>query len=135
MEKVKASLSVRNWSAQYMQEPTSEEGAILKRDWWIPFHGPMPHLKHVIQSYDTAFSAKQTADYSAITTWGVFQQNESEHNSIMLLDAVRGKLEFPGIKSFSIRTIQILGTGDRGYRSKGLGPATNLSSLEEWVYL
>ena len=33
LEKVKASLSVRNWSAQYMQEPTSEEGAILKREW------------------------------------------------------------------------------------------------------
>ena len=102
LEKVKASLSVRNWSAQYMQEPTSEEGAILKRDWWIPYHGPMPHLKHVIQSYDTAFSAKQTADYSAITTWGVFQQNESEQNSIMLLDAVRGKLEFPELKALAL---------------------------------
>ena len=30
LEKVKASLPVRNWSAQYMQEPTSEEGAIIK---------------------------------------------------------------------------------------------------------
>ena len=30
LEKVKASISIRNWSAQYMQNPTSEEGAILK---------------------------------------------------------------------------------------------------------
>ena len=68
LEKVKASISIRNWSAQYMQNPTSEEGAILKREWWQPWNGNMPTLKHVIQSYDTAFSKKQTADYSAITT-------------------------------------------------------------------
>jgi len=32
LEKVKASISVRNWNAQYMQDPVAEEGAILKRD-------------------------------------------------------------------------------------------------------
>ena len=36
----------------------------------------MPVLDHVIQSYDTAFLKKETADYSAITTWGVFRPNE-----------------------------------------------------------
>jgi hypothetical protein len=52
LEKVKASLPIRNWSSQYMQEPTSEEGAILKREWWLPWEKPtMPKLKHVIQSY------------------------------------------------------------------------------------
>ena len=59
LEKVKASISIRNWSAQYMQNPTSEEGAILKREWWQPWNGNMPTLKHVIQSYDTAFSKKR----------------------------------------------------------------------------
>jgi hypothetical protein len=74
LEKVKASLSIRNWSAQYMQNPTSEEGAIIKREWWKPWKfEDIPNLHHVIQSYDTAFSKKETADYSAITTWGIFQ--------------------------------------------------------------
>ena len=54
LEKVKASISIRNWSAQYMQNPTSEEGAILKREWWQPWSEELPALKHVIQSYDTA---------------------------------------------------------------------------------
>ena len=27
------------------------------------------------QSYDTAFLKKETADYSAITTWGVFHES------------------------------------------------------------
>ena len=78
LEKIKASLPIRNWSAQYMQNPTSEEGAILKREWWQAWKGPtVPNLIHVIQSYDTAFSKKETADYSAITTWGIFHPDEA----------------------------------------------------------
>ena len=52
-----------------MQQPTSEEGAILKREWWSVYDKEyIPALQHVIQSYDTAFLKKETADYSAITT-------------------------------------------------------------------
>ena len=98
LEKIKASLPIRNWSAQYMQEPTSEEGAIIKREWWQPWkENSMPNLVHVIQSYDTAFSKKETADYSAITTWGVFYPDEVTPN-IILLDALRGKYDFPELK-------------------------------------
>ena len=98
LEKIKASLPVRNWSAQYMQEPTSEEGAIIKREWWQPWKEEhIPNLINVIQSYDTAFSKKETADYSAITTWGVFYPDEVTPN-IILLDAIRGKYDFPELK-------------------------------------
>jgi hypothetical protein len=31
---VKASAGISKWNAQYMQNPTSEEGAIIKREWW-----------------------------------------------------------------------------------------------------
>src|SRR6056300_632733 len=71
LEKVQATLPVGKWNAQWMQNPTAEEGAILKREWWnIWKHDWIPTLQHVIQSYDTAFLKKETADYSAITTWG-----------------------------------------------------------------
>ena len=57
-----------------MQDPTSEEGAIIKREWWQDYDKEnLPKLLHVIQSYDTAFSKKESADYSAITTWGIFE--------------------------------------------------------------
>ena len=58
----------------------------------------MPTLKHVIQSYDTAFSKKQTADYSAITTWGIFTPHESMADAIILIDAIKGKYDFPELK-------------------------------------
>ena len=99
LETVKASLSLGKWNAQWMQNPTSEEGAIIKREWWKKWeHNHMPRLEHVIQSYDTAFMKKETADYSAITTWGVFRENEDKPPNLILVDALKGRYEFPELR-------------------------------------
>ena len=103
LEAVKASISTKNWNAQYMQDPTSEEGAIIKRDWWKDWDQELlPRLLHVIQSYDTAFSKKETADYSAITTWGIFEPFEGYEKCIILLDAQKGRYDFPDLKNLAI---------------------------------
>ena len=99
LESVKASLSLGKWNAQWMQNPTSEEGAILKREWWKDWDKDyIPRLEHVIQSYDTAFMKKETADYSAITTWGIFRENEDSPSQLLLLDAVKDRYEFPELR-------------------------------------
>jgi len=99
LETVKASLSLGKWNAQWMQNPTSEEGAIIKREWWKKWdHDFMPKLEHIIQSYDTAFMKKETADYSAITTWGVFRESEDLPPSLILVDAIKGRYEFPALR-------------------------------------
>src|SRR5210317_142816 len=99
LEKVKASAGISKWNAQYMQNPTAEEGALLKRDWWKDWDKDyMPPLLHVIQSYDTAFLKKETADFSAITTWGIFAENEGDPQHIILLDAMKERLEFPELR-------------------------------------
>ena len=99
LESVKASLSVQKWNAQWMQNPTAEEGSIIKREWWRVWDKPyIPALDHVIQSYDTAFLKKESADYSAITTWGVFRLNEDSEPNLILLDAYKERLEFPELK-------------------------------------
>jgi len=101
--KTRASISPSNWNAQYMQNPTAEEGAIIKRHWWIPWKNKqVPNLQHVIQSYDTAFSAKETADFSAITTWGIFTPTEGYGQAIILLDAMKDRLEFPELKRVAL---------------------------------
>tara|TARA_R100001509_G_scaffold32004_1_gene16991 strand:+ start:9763 stop:11229 length:1467 start_codon:yes stop_codon:yes gene_type:complete len=98
LESVKASISLAKWNAQWQQNPTAEEGAIIKREWWQPWESSkMPGLAHVIQSYDTAFSKKETADYSAITTWGIFCPDEKTPN-IILLDMKKGRWDFPEMK-------------------------------------
>ena len=99
LESVKASLSIQKWNAQWMQNPTSEEGSIIKRDWWRKWDKDyIPELYHVIQSYDTAFLKKETADYSAITTWGVFYPNPDSGPNLILLDAIKERLEFPELR-------------------------------------
>jgi predicted phage terminase large subunit-like protein len=103
LEKVQATLPVAKWNAQWMQQPTSEEGAILKREWWRTYTGEeIPHLHHVIQSYDTAFLKKETADYSAITTWGIFYPDEDSGANLILLDAIKGRYEFPELRRLAL---------------------------------
>jgi predicted phage terminase large subunit-like protein len=97
--KVKASLPVGKWNAQWQQNPTAEEGAIVKKEWWNMWEKEeIPEVKYIIQSYDTAFSKKETADYSAITTWGVFENEETGADNIILMDARRGRWNFPELK-------------------------------------
>ena len=99
LEGVKASIPVGKWNAQYMQNPTAEEGAIIKREWWQKWEKEdPPECNYIIQSYDTAFSKSDRADYSAVTTWGIFTESESNEEHIMLLDAVKGRWEFPQLK-------------------------------------
>jgi len=96
--KTKASIPVSNWNAQYMQSPTGEEGALLKRDWWQDWTKKSPPpLDYIIQSYDTAFTKGTKSDYSAITTWGVFETEEDGQN-IILLDAFKDRYEFPELR-------------------------------------
>ena len=107
LESVKASLSVPKWNAQWMQDPTSEEGSIIKRDWWKVWEkDDIPPLKHVIQSYDTAFLKKETADYSAITTWGVFYPNDDSGPNLILLDALKDRYEFPELRRVALEQYQ-----------------------------
>ena len=54
--KVKASLPGMKWNAQWMQQPTAEEGSIIKREWWQRWENDsLPGVKYIMQSYDTRF--------------------------------------------------------------------------------
>ena len=103
LEALKSELPVSKWEAQYQQNPTSEEGAIIKREQWQlwPEKNP-PSVEYIIQSWDTAFEKNNRADYSACTTWGVFQYPDKHGNlraNIILLDAFKARLEFPELKA------------------------------------
>ena len=103
LESVKATLPVAKWNAQWMQKPTSEEGAIIKREWWqIWDKDELPYVEYVIQSYDTAFLKKETADYSAITTWGVFYPNEDSKPNLILMDSIKERYEFPELRRVAL---------------------------------
>jgi predicted phage terminase large subunit-like protein len=100
LSKLRDELPLPKWQAQYQQDPTSEEGAIVKREWWKVWEGERPPpCEFIIQSWDTAFTKNERSDYSACTTWGVFHKDEDQNDThIILLDALKERLEFPELK-------------------------------------
>ena len=103
---LKNELPNQKWMAQYMQNPTSDVSAIVKREWWqIWEKDEPPSCEFVLQSWDTAFEKTNRADYSACTTWGVFYQPDDAgitQANIILLNAFRQRMEFPLLKKKAV---------------------------------
>ena len=102
LESLRNELPAPKWNAQYQQNPTSEEGALVKREWWREWDSDVPpECEFIIQSWDTAFLKTQRSDFSACTTWGVFYHPDdvgTMQANIILLDAHKERLEFPELK-------------------------------------
>lgn len=95
----KAGMDIRYWEAQYMQNPVSQEGALIKREWWqIWDKEEPPHCEFTIMSLDAAQETNNRADYNALTIWGVFFNEEKNNYNIILLNAIKRRLEFPDLK-------------------------------------
>lgn len=105
LEQKRTAMDPRYWNAQYMQQPTSEGAALIKRaDWRIWEGEDPPPCEFVIQSWDTAHETKTSADYTACTTWGVwYNEDEGMRPSVMLLDAFKERMEFPELKEAALR--------------------------------
>lgn len=107
LQKLKIELPISKWSAQYQQDPTSEEGALIKRDWWNVWEGASPPAcDAVIVAMDTAFSKTERSDYSACVCFGVFNHPNASGKPIpnlILLDAWKDKLEFPELKATTVQ--------------------------------
>jgi predicted phage terminase large subunit-like protein len=103
---LKEELPNSKWMAQYQQNPTGDQSAIVKREWWKTWErDDPPQCEFILQSWDTAFEKTQRADYSACTTWGVFyhpDDNGIEQANIILLNAFRDRMEFPTLKRAAI---------------------------------
>jgi len=103
LQSKKAALDIRYWNAQYLQNPTSEEGALIKRDWWqIWEKDDPPPCEFIIMTLDAAQEKNNRSDYNALTTWGVFFNEEVDNYNIILLNAVKERLEFPELKELCL---------------------------------
>ena len=99
----RAALDIRYWNAQYLQNPVSEEGALIKREWWnIWEEENPPSCEFIIMTLDAAQEKNNRADYNALTTWGVFMNEETNNYNIILLDAIKQRLEFPELKELCL---------------------------------
>lgn len=106
LERTKASMPSFQWNAQYMQSPTSEEAAIVKRDWWVPWEKEdAPPCEYIIMTLDAAAEKHNRADYTALTVWGVFRDDELTKSAahIILLNVINVRVEFPELKDLALR--------------------------------
>ena len=112
LESIKASVSPGKWAAQYMQRPTGEGISIIPKEWFTIWEEEKPpKCDYLIQSFDTAFLKSERADFTAITTWGVFYpegklNDEIYHGNeahIILIDCVKERFDFPELKEEALR--------------------------------
>jgi len=94
---------VFQWNAQYQQEPTAEEAALIKREWWQHWEQEdPPNCEYIIMSLDAAAEKHNRADFTALTTWGVFFNENEDAYHIILLNSIKKRLEFPELKELAM---------------------------------
>lgn len=97
--RLKADHTPYAYSGQYQQIPTPDGGGILPRDWWREWTAPeLPDCDYIVQVWDTAYETKEEADYSAMTTWGVFRHPTENRYCVILLSRIRERLSFPDLR-------------------------------------
>ena len=108
LEALRTELPNLKWQAQYMQQPTSDSAAIIKREWWKVWEEDRPpQCDYILQTWDTAFEKNTRADYSACTTWGVWY-NDEDHGlpNIILLNAFRERMQWIELKETAFQHYQ-----------------------------
>ena len=111
----KANMPELDWLALYQQDPVAEAGNILKRRYWKEWKGKEPpKVEYVVQVYDTAFEESEEADFTARTTWGVFQQEERVNadgqktptHCAILLERFNQRIGFPELREEAIASFK-----------------------------
>ena len=109
---IKASVSPSKWASQYMQRPTGEGISIIPKEWFMVWEEEKPPAcEYIIQSYDTAFLKSERADFTAITTWGVWypegkigdESYKGGEAHLILLDCIKERFDFPELKNEALR--------------------------------
>lgn len=97
--KLKLALGTYGAAGQLQQRPSPEGGGIIKiKDIMLfPADIPIPPISYLVQSYDTAFSAKTTNDPSACTVWGITKYKNK--NIAIMLDAWDEHLGYPELRA------------------------------------
>lgn len=103
VNKYKQELGSYGYAGQYQQRPSPEAGGIIKKVWfqWWKDTTP-PDIVFILQSWDTALTAKEMSAYSACTTWGIFYDHNHVEN-VILLSMWRGRVEYPELREMTKR--------------------------------
>lgn len=116
LEEKRSTMKPHEWNALYQQSPIPEEGNVIKRHQFRYWNKPEPpQCLYIVLSLDTAFSIKETADYSAYSVWGVFNnydvtsledspegETSTKKQSAILLASGKARLTFGELQQKAI---------------------------------
>ena len=107
LSRLRAALGPYAFAGQYQQMPEPRGGGIIKREWWRPWPPAdmpesrsgrpvtFPPFEYVVASLDTAYTAKEENDYSALTIWGVWRDTGSRNLPPRMVNDSSGMLSLP----------------------------------------
>ena len=122
MAKLAGELTTRGFDAQIQQTPSAEGGNILKTKFWRQWPDPeLPRITSVVQTYDTAFEEEEDNDFSARTTWGVFEHEEfldpslpwtamykgQKRQCLLLLERMNKRMDYPTLRLEAINSFKL----------------------------
>lgn len=97
--RTKASMPLFQWNAQYMQNPTNADSGIVVKDWFNVWEKQTPpKCEFILMALDAAVEAKKRSDFNALTTWGVWFNEDTQRNELILLNSLNFRAEFPELK-------------------------------------
>jgi predicted phage terminase large subunit-like protein len=97
LEATKIAMGPFWWAALYQQRPAPLEGALFKIEWLSRRYQKPPQTSVVVQAWDTAFTERQTGDYSACVTLGETEMGWA------VLDVWRGRVEYPDLQRMAVQ--------------------------------
>ena len=107
LQKTRANMPLWQFQAQYQQNPTPQEGAIVQKSWFKIWRAEEPPVcDFTIMSIDAAQEKTKRSDFTAITIWGVFNADNEygeKTANIILLNAVNKRVDFPELKDLTLK--------------------------------
>lgn len=88
LAKIRKSVGSKVWRSLYQQEPTPEDGTVIKRAWWKFYNVKPSEFDLVICSWDLTFKEGKSNDYVVGQIWGRIGSDK------YLLDQFRGQIGF-----------------------------------------
>lgn len=97
---MKTTLGSYGVSAQLQQEPSPEEGGIIKKAWFRlwPAGVPLPPIEHLLLVYDTAYTEDTLNDPTACVCLGVIREPKHKRRVAILFDAWSEHLAWPALR-------------------------------------
>lgn len=77
----------RAWNALFQGRPISQEGNLIRREWW-KYYKVLPKVAVKILSVDATFKDSDKSDFVVIQVWGKIGAN------MYLIDQVRNRMDF-----------------------------------------